>query len=100
MQSESTLVKRVMPMVSIVEKLVAVRDKITKDASDIPGLIKAATDVKPLIGAANFELNMWHQDNIKLELTCNEEYNVNTFVLTQYPLRSLCLVTILICLNS
>ena len=39
-------------MVSIVKKLVAVRDKI-------PGFIKAAIDVIPLIGAANFELNMW-----------------------------------------
>ena len=33
-----------MPMVSIVKKLVAVRDKIPKDASDILGLIKAAID--------------------------------------------------------
>lgn len=74
-------------MVSIVERLVAVRDKVPKDASDILGLIKAAIDVIPLIGAANFELNMWHRDNIKLEL--NEEYTVNTFVLTQYLLRSL-----------
>ena len=31
-------------MVSMVEKLVAVRDKIPKDASDILGLIKAAID--------------------------------------------------------
>ena len=78
-------------MVSIVKKLVAVRDKI-------PGLIKAAIDVIPLIGAANFELNMWPRDNIKLEL--NEEYTVNTFVLTQFHLRSLCLVTILVRLSS
>ena len=68
-----------MPMVSIVEKLVAVRDKITKDASDIPGLIKAATDVKPLIGAANFELNMWHQDNIKLELKVTVDLQRSNF---------------------
>lgn len=69
---QSTLVKGVIPMVSIVEKLVAARDKVPKDALDVPGLIKAATDAIALIGAANFELNMRRRDNIKPEL--NEDY--------------------------
>lgn len=52
-------------MVSIVEKLFEVTDKVPKDALNIPGLIRAATNAIALIGAANFELNIRHQDNIK-----------------------------------
>ena len=50
-------------MVSIVEKLVAAKDKVPKDALDVPGLIRAATDAIALIGAPNFELNMRGRDN-------------------------------------
>jgi len=52
-------------MVSIVEKLVEEKDKVPKDALNIPGLIRAATNAIALIAAANFELNIRHQDNIK-----------------------------------
>ena len=69
---QSNLVKGLIPVVSIVEKLVQARDKIPKDALDAPELIRAATDAIALIGAANFELNMRRRDNIKPEL--NEDY--------------------------
>ena len=54
---QSNLVKGLIPIVSIVEKLVQAQDKIPKDALDAPELIRAATDAIGLIGAANFELN-------------------------------------------
>ena len=69
---QSNLVKGLIPVVSIVEKLVQARDNILKDALDSPALIRAATDAIALIGAANFELNMRRRDNIKPEL--NEDY--------------------------
>ena len=52
-------------MVPIVEKLVEEKDKVPNDVLNVPGLIRAATDATALIGAANFKLNMWWQDNIK-----------------------------------
>ena len=69
---QSTLVKGVIPMVFIVEKLVAAKDKVPKDVLDVLGLIKSATDAIALVGAKNFELNMRCRDNIKLEL--NKDY--------------------------
>jgi len=51
---------------------VKARDKIPKDALDVPELIRVATDAIALVGAANFELNMRRRDNIKPEL--NEDY--------------------------
>lgn len=69
---QSNLVKGLIPVVSIVEKLVQARDKIPKDALDAPELIRVATDAIALIGAANFKLNMRCRDNIKPEL--NEDY--------------------------
>lgn len=69
---QSNLVKGLIPVVSIIEKLVQARDKIPKDALDAPELIRAATDAIALIGTANFELNMRRRDNIKPEL--NEDY--------------------------
>lgn len=69
---QSNLVKGLIPVVSMAEKLVRVRDKIPKDALDAPDLIRAATDAIALIGAANFELNMRRRENIKPEL--NEDY--------------------------
>ena len=62
---QSTLVKGVIPMVSIVEKVVEAKDKVPKDALYVPGLITAATDAIALIGAANFELSIRRRDNIK-----------------------------------
>ena len=41
---QSNLVRRLIPVVSIVEKLVDARDKIRNDAFDAPELIRAATD--------------------------------------------------------
>ena len=70
-RGQSNLVKGLIPVVSIVEKLAQAQD-IPKDALDVPALIQAATDAIALIGAANFELNMRHRDNIKPEL--NEDY--------------------------
>ena len=52
-------------MVSIVEKLVEAKDKVPKDALNIPGLIRAATNAIALIGATNFALNIRRRDNIK-----------------------------------
>ena len=69
---QSNLVKGLIPVVSIVQRLVDARDKIPKDALDVAGLIRVATDAIALIGAANFELNMRRRDNIKPEL--NEDY--------------------------
>ena len=69
---QSNLVKGLIPVVSMAEKLVQARDKIPKDALDAPYLIRAATDAIALIGAANFELNMRRRENIKPEL--NEDY--------------------------
>ena len=69
---QSNLVKGLVPVVSVIEKLVKARDKIPKDALDVPELIRAATDAIALVGAVNFKLNMRHRDNIKLEL--NEDY--------------------------
>lgn len=62
---QSMLVKGVIPEVSIVEKLVEAKDKVPKDALNIPGLIRAATNAIALIGATNFELNIRRRDNIK-----------------------------------
>ena len=62
---QSMLVKGVIPVVSIVEKLVEAKDKVPKDALNIPGLIRAATNTIALIGATNFELNIRRRDNIK-----------------------------------
>ena len=62
---QSTLLKENIPMVSIVEKLVEAKDKVPKDALNVPGLITAVTDAIVLIGATNFELNIWRRDNIK-----------------------------------
>lgn len=59
------LVKGVIPEVSIVEKLVEAKDKVPKDALNIPGLIRAATNAIALIRATNFELNIRRRDNIK-----------------------------------
>lgn len=69
---QSNLVKGLVPIVSVIEKLVKARDKFPKDALDVPELIRAATDAIALVGAANFELNMRRRDNIKPEL--NEGY--------------------------
>ena len=62
---QSMLVKGVIPEVSIVEKLVEAKDKVPKDALNIPGLIRAATNAIALIRATNFELNIRRRDNIK-----------------------------------
>ena len=62
---QSMLVKGVIPVVSIVEKVVEAKDKVPKDALNIPGLIRAATNAIALIGATNFELNIRRRDNIK-----------------------------------
>ena len=62
---QSMLVKGVIPVVSIVEKLVEAKDKVPKDALNIPGLIRAATNAIALIGDTNFELNIRRRDNIK-----------------------------------
>lgn len=70
---QSNLIKRLIPVVSIVEKLVDARDKIRNDAADAPELIRAATDAIALIGAANFELNARSKD-MKPEL--NETTNI------------------------
>ena len=69
---QTNLVKGLVPIVSVIEKLVKARDKIPKDALDVPELIRAATDAIALVGAANFELNMRRRDNINPEL--NEDY--------------------------
>ena len=45
---QSNLVKGLIPIVSIGEKLVQARDKIPKDALDAPELIRAATEM-PLL---------------------------------------------------
>ena len=52
------LVKGLVPIVSVIEKFVKARDKIPKDALDVPELIRAATDAIALVGAANFEFDM------------------------------------------
>ena len=62
---QSMLVKGVIPVVSIVEKLVEAKDKVPKDALNIPGLIRAATNAIALIGATNSELNIRRRNNIK-----------------------------------
>ena len=62
---QSMPVKGVIPVVSIVEKLVEAKDKVPKDALNIPGLIRAATNAIALIGATNFALNIRRRDNIK-----------------------------------
>ena len=70
---QSNIVKGLVPIVSVIAKLdVKARDKIPKDALDVPELIRAATDAISLVGVANFELNMWCRDNIKPDL--NEDY--------------------------
>jgi len=48
---QSNLVKGLVPVVSVIEKLVKARDKIPKDASDVPELIRAATVAIALVGA-------------------------------------------------
>lgn len=62
---QSMLVKGVIPVVSIVEKLDEAKDKVPKDALNILGLIRAATNAIALIEAANFQLNIRRRDNIK-----------------------------------
>ena len=90
------LVKGVIPMVSIVEKLVEAKDKVPKEALNIPGLIRAATNTIALIGATNFELNIRRRDNIKQNWT----RTTSKCVPAQYRLLSPCLATILNCPNS
>lgn len=70
---QSNLIKRLIPVVSIVEKLVDARENIRNDAVDAPELIRAAADAIALIGAANFELNARSKD-MKPEL--NETTNI------------------------
>ncbi|CAH3182830.1 unnamed protein product, partial [Porites evermanni] len=50
---------------STTKKLVEAKEKVPKDALNVPGLITAATDAITLIGATNFELNIRRRDNIK-----------------------------------
>ena len=69
---QSNLVKGLVPVVSVIEKLIKARDKIPRDVLDVPELIRAATDAIDLVGTANFELNMRRRDNIKPEL--KEDY--------------------------
>ena len=57
---------------STLVKLVDAKDKVPSDVLDVPALTRVATDDISLIGTANFELNMWRRDNIKLEL--NEDF--------------------------
>ena len=52
---QSNLVKGLVPVVSVIEKLVQARDKIPKDVLDVPKLIRAANDAIAPVGAANFE---------------------------------------------
>ena len=78
-------------MVSIVEKLVEAKEKVPKDALNVPGLITAATDAITLIGATNFELNIRRRDNIKR----NWSKTTSICVPAQYSSLSPCLATIL-----
>lgn len=68
---QTNLVKGVIPIVSLIEKLINSREKIG-DVFDVDEVVKKATDSIALIGAANFDLNMRRRDNIKHEL--NEDY--------------------------
>ena len=70
--------------------------KVPKDALNIPGLIRAATNAIALIGATNFELNIRRRDNIKQNWT----RTTSKCVPAQYRLLSPCLATILNCPNS
>ena len=90
---QSNLVKGLVPIVSVIEKLGKARDKIPKDALDVPELIRAATDAIALVGAANFELNMRRRDNIKPELN-------DTCAPARYPSQNSCLAMMPTYLNN
>jgi len=62
-QVPSNLVKGLVPVVSVIEKLGKARDKIPKNALDVPELIAAATDAIALVGATSFKLSMRRRDN-------------------------------------
>ena len=57
----------IIPIVSVIEQLVKVQDKISPEILDIASLIKTATDSVAILGAANFGINMQRRDNIKPE---------------------------------
>lgn len=71
---QANLLKGIIPIVSVVEQLVKVQDKIPVELLDIENLIKNATDSVALLGAANFGLNMQRRDNIKPELNADYKH--------------------------
>ena len=64
----------IIPIVSVIEQLVKVQDKISPEILDIASLIKTATDSVAILGAANFGINMQRRDNIKPELNADYKH--------------------------
>lgn len=71
---QANLLKGIIPIVSIVEKLVKVQDKIPVEVLDVEAVLKTATDSVAMLGAANFGLNMQRRDNIKPELNADYKH--------------------------
>ena len=78
---QTNLVKGLVPLVSVIEKLVKARDNIPKDALDVPELIRAATDAIALVGAANFELNMQRRSKrtVKRTVKCDFQQLIGSY---------------------
>ncbi|KXJ27931.1 hypothetical protein AC249_AIPGENE2884 [Exaiptasia diaphana] len=64
---QANLLKGIIPIISIVEKLVV-------EVLDVEALLKTATDSVAMLGAANFGLNMQRRDNIKPELNADYKH--------------------------
>ncbi|XP_067025278.1 uncharacterized protein [Acropora muricata] len=71
---QANLLKGIIPIVSVIEQLVKVQDKISPEILDIAPLIKTATDSVAILGAANFGINMQRRDNIKPELNADYKH--------------------------
>jgi len=71
---QANLLKGVIPIVSIVEKLVKAQGDIPAELLDIESLIKTATDSVALLGAANFGINMQRRESIKPELNADYKH--------------------------
>ena len=59
---QANLLKGIISIVSVIEQLVKVQDKISPEILDIASLIKTTTDSVAMLGAANFGINMQRRE--------------------------------------
>ncbi|KAK2551963.1 hypothetical protein P5673_026959 [Acropora cervicornis] len=78
---QANLLKRIIPIISVIEQLVKVEDNISPEILDIASLIKTATYSVVILGAVNFGINMQRHDNIKPELNADYKHLCSPTVL-------------------